>query len=296
MREETLFDLRVATLAPGEPAPSGVHWARVEDPSREEVRRRTAEGWFHKPCYVTWVLRTPASLDDYIRDAFRAGTRNKPRKLLRDVPSRYRFERHERGEGMKAFVELYRRTIVAKPRGRDRVSEHEEGFGEGWTGFHLYDGSALAAGVLVHSVRGHDSVAYGAFDPERRRELDLEHFLIMKVLERAAAHDAPWVSLGMDTNRYGHHLPLGLPAYKLRIGFTPLPWEPSGREVARPVSFEVFEDGLFFFGYEGAGLTGQLFTREAPDLRPFQHHNAPPVKTWRIDGSSFRPWEFSPGA
>ena len=49
------------------------------------------------------------------------------------------------GEGMKAFVDLYRRTIVAKPRGRDRVSEHAEGFGEGWSGFHLYDGAALVA-------------------------------------------------------------------------------------------------------------------------------------------------------
>lgn len=285
---EELFDLRIATLKPGEAPPErGAHWWRVEEPSREEVRRRAADGWFHKPCYVTWVIRTPASLEAYVQDAFRTGTRNKPRKLLRDVPTRYRFETHERGEGMKAFVELYRKTIVAKPRGRDRVSEHEEGFGEGWSGFHLYEGDALVAGVLVHSVRGHDSVAYGAFDPEKRRELDLEHFLIMKVLERAAERGAPWVSLGMDTNRYGHHLPIGLPAYKLRIGFTPLPWEPSGREVARPASFDVFEDGLFFFSYDGAGISGQLFTRETPDLRPFQHHNAPPVKTWRIEGNSF---------
>jgi hypothetical protein len=95
----------------------------------------------------------------------------------------------------------------------------------------------------------------------------------------------------MDTNRYGHHLPLGLPAYKLRIGFTPLPWEPSGREVARPGSFDVFEDGLFFFSYEGSGLAGHLFTREKPDLRPFLHHNAPAVRTWRIDGRRYAPWD-----
>ena len=88
------------------------------------------------------------------------------------------------------------------------------------------------------------------------------------MLESAGARGAPWVSLGMDTNRYGHHLPIGLPAYKLRIGFTPLPWEPSGREVARPLSFEVFEDGLFFFSYEGAGLAGQLFTRRGLVLSP----------------------------
>ena len=291
MRLETLFDLRIGTLRPGEAAgEEDVHWLRVDEPSREEIRRRVADGWFHKPHYVTWVARTPASLDEYIQSAFRTGTRNKPRKLLRDVPRRYRFEIHERGEGLAAFVDLYRRTIVAKPRGRDRVSEHLEGFGEGWSGFHLYDGPALVAGVLVHSLRGHDSVAYGAFDPVARRELDLEHFLIMKVLERAAARRSPWVSLGMDTNRYGHHLPLGLPAYKLRIGFTPLPWEPSGREVARPASFDVFEDGLFFFSYEGEGLRGHLFTRETPDLRPFQHHTAPPVTTWKIDGRRFTPW------
>jgi hypothetical protein len=282
VRRDDLFDLRVAVLAAGEPAPVDVHWLKVQDPLPEEVARRTSQGWFYKPCTVTWVLRTPDSLEAYIRDAFRAGTRNKPRKLLREVPERYRFQVFQEAEGLPAFLELYRRTIVARPRGRDRVSEHADGFREGWTGLHLYDGDVLAAGVLVHAVRGHHSVAYGAFDPERRRELDLEHFLIMKVLERAAEASVPWVSLGMDTNRYGHHLPLGLPPYKLRMGFTPRAWEPSGREVARPAAFDVFEEGLFFYSYEGGGLVGNLYTRGEPDLRPFQHHVAPPVRAFRI--------------
>ncbi len=281
MRRADLFDLRVALLAPGEAGPADVHWWAVENPAAEEVARRAAEGWFHKPLTVTWSIRTPDSLDAYVVEAFRAGTRNKPRKLLREVPRRYRLAVHERGEGMEAFHDLYRRTIAARPRGRDRVSERAAGFGEGWCGLHLYDGEVLAAGVLVHSVRGHDSVAYGAFDPERR-DLDLEHFLIMKALERARERGVPRVSLGMDTNRYGHHLPLGLAPYKLRMGFTPSAWEPSGRETAKPAAFDVFEEGLFFFSYEGEGLVGNLFTRDEPDLRPFRHHTAPPLRTFRI--------------
>jgi hypothetical protein len=282
VRREDVFDLRVAVLEPGEPAPAGMHWERVADPSPVEVERRAAQGWFYKPCMVTWVIRTPASLEEYVREAFHAGTRNKPRKLLREVPARYRFAVHERGEGWPAFLDLYRRTVVARPRGRDRLSAHADGVREGWSALHLYDGEALVAGVLVHAVRGHHSVAYGAFDPERRRALDLEHFLIMKALERAAEAAAPFVSLGMDTNRYGHHLSLGLPAYKLRMGFAPKPWEPSGRETARPAAFDVFEEGLFFYSYEGDGLAGNLFTRGEPDLRPFRHHTSPPVRTFRI--------------
>jgi hypothetical protein len=149
-------------------------------------------------------------------------------------------------------------------------------------GLYLHDGASLVAGVLVHELPDHLSVAYGAFDPDHR-ELDLEHYLILQAIDRCVRLRVPVLSLGMDTNRYGHHLALGLPAYKLRIGFTPLPWEPAGRELVKFQRFEVFEKGLFFYSYEGRGIVGNLFTREEPDLRPFRHHNAPPVRTFRID-------------
>lgn len=280
MRTEDFFDLRIATLEPGEEAPADAHWARVEDPGPGELQARGA-GWWYKPCYVTWALQVPGSLEEYVERSFRTGTRNKPRKLLREVPARYRFEADGAGRGFGAFAALYRRTIGGKARGRDRLAEHHaDGFDRSWSGFYLWDGGTMVAGLLVHRLRDHLSVAYGAFDPEARRSLDLEHYLIMRVIERSAERRDPWVSLGMDTNRYGHHLPLGLPAYKLRIGFAPLPWEPSGRELAKPARFEVFEKGLFFFAYAaGGGLEGHWFSREEPDLRGFRHHTAPPV-TW----------------
>jgi hypothetical protein len=281
MRLEEFFDLTIATLGPGEAPPADAHVARVLEPTRREITARTAEGWFYKPCYVTYVLRVPESLDAYIQDSFRAGTRNKPRRLLRDVPARYRLAVETGGRGVDAFKELYRRTIVARPRGRDRVGEHEEGFTQGWVGFYLFAGESLVAGILVHEMRDHLSVAYGAFDPAHR-ELDLEHFLIMQAIDRCVQRRAPALSLGMDTNRYGHHLPMGLPAYKLRIGFTPLPWEPAGREILKVQRFDPFEKGLFFYSYEGRGIVGNLFTREEPDLRPFRHHNAPEIRTFRI--------------
>ena len=282
MLREEFFDLTIATVAAGEPAPADAHVARVLEPSRREVETRAAEGWFYKPCYVTYVLRVPESLDAYIQGSFRSGTRNKPRRLLRDVPALYRLEVDSEGRGVDAFKELYRRTIVARPRGRDRVGEHDEGFAAGWVGFYLFHGASLVAGILVHELRDHLSVAYGAFDPEHR-ELDLEHYLIMQVIERCARRRVPALSLGMDTNRYGHHLPMGLPAYKLRIGFTPLPWEPAGRELVKFQRFDLFEKGLFFYSYEGRGIVGNLFTRGEPDLRPFRHHNAPKIRTFSIE-------------
>jgi hypothetical protein len=281
MRLDEFFDLRVATVEPGEAAPPEADWVRVEEPGRADVGRLVPAGWFYKPCYVTYVLRTPSSLEEYIAASFRAGTRNKPRKVLREVPARYRYEVDPGVRRLEEFRALYRRTIVARERGRDRVSEHDEGFGEGWTGLHLFAGDRLAAGILVHAVRDHHSVGYGAFDPAHR-ELDLEHFLIMKAIERCAEARAAFLSLGMDTNRYGHHLPLGLPAYKLRIGFTPLPCEPAGRELVRVQRFDRFEAGLFFYSFEGRALVGNLFTRGEPDLRPFRHHTAPPVRVHRI--------------
>ncbi len=281
MRHEDFFDLRIATLSPGEEPPPRAHVARIEEPSGGEIERRVAEGWFYKPCYVTYVIDVPESLDAYIERSFRSGTRNKPRKLLREVPGRYRLVVDEDGGSFADFRALYRRVIVGRPRGRDRVGEHEDGFGPGWIGFHLFVGGSMVAGVMVHALKRHLSIAYGAFDPAHRK-LDLEHFLIMQVMQRCMEAGVDTLSLGMDTNRYGHHLPLGLAAYKLRIGFTPLPWGPAGRELVKFQSFDVFEGGLFFYSYEGLGLAGDLFTRGEPDLRPYAHHNAPPVRVHRI--------------
>jgi hypothetical protein len=281
MHLEEFFDLRIATLGPGEEPPAGVHLARIEEPSLREAERRLAGGWYPKPCYVTYVIEIPGTLEAYIDGSFRAGSRNKPRKLLREVPRRYRLEVDEDGRGLEDFKALYQKTIVGRPRGRDRVGEHEGGFGPGWVGFHLYDGPAMVAGVLVHALRHHLSIAYGAFDPGHRK-LDLEHYLIMQVMQRCMDRGVASLSLGMDTNRYGHHLPLGLAAYKLRIGFTPLPWEPAGREVMKILSFDRFEEGLFFYAFEGRGMVGHLFTRGEPDLRPYAHHNAPEVRPHRI--------------
>ena len=281
MRRESFFDLEIATLEPGEEAPGDADWARIEEPSRGLAARMGPEGWFYKPCYVSYVLRVPGSLEEYIARSFRSGTRNKPRKVLRDAPLRYRLEVDADGRRFAEFADLYRRTIVARARGRDRVAEHEDGFGAGWTGFHLVEGDRLVAGILVHAVRDHHSIGYGAFDPGHRG-IDLEHYLIMKAIERCAAESVPWLTLGMDTNRYGHHLPLGLPAYKLRIGFTPVPCEPAGRELVKVLRFDRFEEGLFFYSFDGNGLRGNLFTRGEPDLRPFRHHTAPEIRTHRI--------------
>ncbi|HZE98283.1 MAG TPA: GNAT family N-acetyltransferase [Planctomycetota bacterium] len=283
MHREDFFDLSIATVAPGEAVPGDAHVVRLLEPSKADVGARAGDGWFYKPCYVTYVLRVRGSLEQYVEEAFHSGTRNKPRRLLREVPQRYALSVEEDGRSVDAFKELYRRTIVSRPRGRDRVSEHDEGFEAGWVGFYLREGPALVAGILVHELRDHLSVAYGAFDPAHRG-LDLEHYLIMQVIERCVRRRVPVLSLGMDTNRYGHHLALGLPAYKLRIGFTPLPWEPAGRELVRYQRFECFEKGLFFYSYEGRGIVGNLFTRGEPDLRPFRHHNAPEIRTFRIPG------------
>ena len=227
MVREEFFDLMIATVAPGEAPPPDAHVARVLEPTRREVEARAAQGWFYKPCYVTYVLRVPGSLDAYIQDSFRSGTRNKPRKLLREVPERYRLAVETDGRGVDAFKDLYRRTIVARPRGRDRVGEHDEGFADGWVGFYLFSGDALAAGILVHELRDHLSVAYGAFDPDHR-ELDLEHYLIMQAIDRCARRRVPALSLGMDTNRYGHHLPRGCPPTSSGSGFTPCRGSPRG--------------------------------------------------------------------
>jgi hypothetical protein len=282
MRLEDFFDLRIATLAPGEAPPPDAHLLRIEDPDERDVPRWEEQGWFHKPCSVTYALETPPTLEAYIERAFKAGARGKPRALLREVPRRYRLEIRDGADGVEEFSALYRRAIVSRSRGKDRLGERAGGFGPDWRGFYLFEGTRLAAGVLVRALRRRLSVSYGAVDADHR-ELDLEHFLIMQAIARAAAEGFPFVSLGRDTNRYGHHLPLGLPAYKLRLGFTPSAYAPAGRELLRVRRFDVFEKGLFFYSYRGGALEGNLFARGEADPRPYERPSAPRVRTFRID-------------
>jgi len=281
MRVEDFFDLRVATLEPGETPPADAHVARFEEPSADLIVALAHEGWFYKPRYVTYVLERPASLEAYIESAFRAGSRGGPRRLLREVPRRYRFEVREGGRGVDEFLALYKRSIAARPLGRDRIAERETVFGPKWTGFYLYDESDLIAGIMVRALSDRLSAAYGAFDPSRRG-LDVEHFLLMQAIQRCIDVGAPRLSLGRDTNLYGHHLPLGLAAYKLRLGFKPLAYERSGRELVKIRSFAPFRDGAFFYGYADGELEGNLFTRGEADPRPFSHHGEPPVRPRRI--------------
>ena len=274
---EEFFDLRIATIGPGERSPPDAHLVRMEDPPEPEIRRRTRAGWFFKPCFVTYVIPVPESLEEYVHRSFRSRARNKPRKLLREVPRRYRLSVGRNGEGIREFRDLYLRTVVGRPRGKDRLAEHTPGFARGWLGFYLFRRREMVAGVLVQVTHGHLSIAYGAFDPAHR-DLDLEHFLILQVLQQSIELRNAVMSLGMDTNRYGHHLSLHLPAYKLRLGFLPMAFDPAGRELIRVQSLKVFDRGLFFYSYDGEGMAGNLFPRGKVDVRPFRHPTAPPIR------------------
>jgi hypothetical protein len=283
MQQESLFDLRIATIAPDETPPADAHLVRIIDPHPLVIRDHAGHGWFHKPCWVTYTIPVPKSLDAHIEETFRRPAKQKVRKLLRDVPKKYRLLVEDGDAHIPQFHELYRATVVAKPRGVDRVAEHEGGFADGWLGFYLFEGDRMVAGILVKRMLRHLSVAYGAFDPVARRGLDVEHFLLMQVIQKSAERRAKFMSLGVDTNRYGHHLSLHLPSYKLRLGYSPMPYDPGGTELMKIQSFAPFPDGLFFYAFENGRLEAHFFARGEPDVKPFEHATTPPIHVHKIE-------------
>lgn len=252
---EEFFDLRIAT---------------DESEDADLVRRLDsgpAPGWFYKPVWVTYALRVPRSMDEHLA-SFPSKHRRNLRRLLRGMPYRLGTDLD-----LDGFRELYRRTILNRPRGKDRLAEVEDW--DGWEGLHLYDDDRMVAGILLRE----DSIGFGAFE---RTGYDLEHYLILRVLARSIEDRREYLTLGIDTNRYGHHLSLGIASYKLRIGFTPLPYEPGGREILKIRSFERFEKGLFFYAYGPRGLQGHLFTREPDAVLAFLHRTSPPIQVHAI--------------
>jgi hypothetical protein len=275
---DTFLNLRTATLQHDETPPPEADWAVIPDPPADLVEVRKAEGWFHVPKAVTYRRRTPSSIDEYLA-AFRSHARRNIRTLMRKIHDRYELRRIQ-GVPHPDFGPLYSRMIAALPLGVDRVAERGVLADRRWIGLYLFEGSTLAAGVLCRRFRHHLSVAYGAFDPDRRG-LDLEHGLIIETMNLAVEIGKPEVSLGQDTNRYGHHLSLKLPAYKLRIGFAPRANERIQRLLIKPLRFDRFPDGLFFYGFGDDDLIGHLFQSE-PDPTPFQHPTAPRIESHPI--------------
>ncbi len=271
---ESFLDLCIATVEPGEAPPPGAHLLRSVIPPAP------GERWHHAPAQVTYRVPVRPTIDAHLEAAFDGAGRREARRLLRRVPERFRYELDPRVEGFERFRELYRRSLLSRPRGIDRMGERG-GLEGRWAGLWLLDGEHLAAGVLLQRVGRHYSVSYGAFDRERSAGLDLEHYLILKALEISAAAGFRELSLGVDTNRYGHHLAIGLPAYKWRLGFRAEPYPPGGEHWIRPVSLDPFKGGFFFYAFGPEGLEGRLYPKPGLDPRPWRHAAAPPME--RLD-------------
>lgn len=257
---EEFFELRIATVAPDETPPAGAHMARCESPR---------DGWFEIPAKVRYVAPVPRSLDAALAS-------RRVRANFRRVQARFALVVDDTGDRFAHFRELYLRTVVARPRGVDRLGPRESLDGR-WTGLHLYDRDRLAGGILLQRVGRHYSVSYGAFDPGRSAKLDLEHALILHAMQRSIDAGFRTMSLGVDTNRYGHHLSLGLPAYKWRIGFRAEPYPPGGREFIKPLRLDPFDRGLFFYAFGDDGLAGHLFPRGPQRAADWRHALAPPM-------------------
>ena len=261
---EQLFDLTIATVAADETPPPGAHLLRIPFPDAP----LDPEGWFEIPTRVTYVapVNPPRNADKDRR----------ARALRRKVDARYRFVEDASGDRFEEFRGLYLRTVAGLPRGIDRLGPVARLEGK-WSGLYLLDGDAIAGGILLQRVGRHLSVSYGAFDPLHARKVDLEHDLILRARERSAALGFKELSLGVDTNRYGHHLSLGLPPYKWRIGFRAEAYRPAGREWIKPLRFEPFEEGLFFYAFGEKGLVGHLFAPRSSGAKAWRHSQAPPI-------------------
>ncbi len=99
---------------------------------------------------------------------------------------------------------------------------------------------------MAYDLGDRYSIGFCATTPELRACIGSAQLLmILKLVEISVAEGRARIGYGTDTNLYGHHLSMGLLAYKLSLGFTPMP--KGGLELTKFVRWTSLPEPIAFY-------------------------------------------------
>lgn len=145
----------------------------------------------------------------------------------------------------EAWSQLYKAQVERMTHGRDYASMFRDETIASDSPFHLVTwraGAALVAGILYRLDLEMDALVarFGAVATDRR-DAELPRGMYLTLAQVAHDLGLEWLSLGNDANFYGTATSPGLAAFKLRLGFTPVPSVAMGNSACRTVADRVLD-------------------------------------------------------
>lgn len=217
-------------------------------------------GFLNCPKKIKWSSPT-MSLNEYIksvpkgRDIKRAlnsieeGKRNEPVHFIKEEdlsPNRY-----------SKWHNIYKRKIESFSRGRLNAPKEPP---KKHFGLYAFEDGNLLGGRIIKEFPEHISASYDAFQTDRKYINELAYAMMM---QEAYQSGKKKVSLGVDTNFYGYHMPPGVYKSKRSFGFSPYPYKKPGSHMFKVTDPSPFTDPYMFLSYDGSKnrLTNNIYLR-----------------------------------
>jgi GNAT superfamily N-acetyltransferase len=266
------WGFKVLSLADSERAPeadpreTGANAIRVPYAPGDEARLRS-RGFVIKPTWIAWLADVPDGVDSLLA-AQASRARYEMRVAIRDAAAKsvrvltpvdpdaydewlrlYLARIHQMRNGVEVAVN-FKEEVLDPESGHSLVTWHEDG--------------RLVGGCVIRRVDA-DSllhIRFTAVDPAAEGR-NLTRAMYARLAEVARERGLRTLSLGFDPNLFGAMVMPGLCAFKLRLGFRPVP----ARVVRSDMSVDVAElvcrlDGLeqpvLLFEYPSSPVTEGL--------------------------------------
>lgn len=250
MKIEQFFDLRIGILT-GEDTLDTVLAAersaevdvlKVLDPSADRTAELCDRGYYVRTQWVEYAREIQSSSlssgdHDFLVRASSARRRESKRaaaacqSLQRNGEIELVVDRGRRLDYMSSFVDMHTRVMAGKPRGNLALKARLAQLGslealaaQFPLSVYILVRGEMQAGLVAYDLEDRYSIGFCACAPELRARIGgIQLLLILKLVELSLTEGRARIGYGTDTNLYGHHLSMGLLAYKLSLGFRAMP-------------------------------------------------------------------------
>jgi hypothetical protein len=141
---------------------------------------------------------------------------------------------------LKEWADLYTAQVLRMPRGRNLAAAYRKsvlapGSQHGLLVWRKDEKLACGCVVEFNAERSALVVRFSAVAADYR-DWELPRAMYVTLADMAAERGMRWITLGSDVNFYGAMVSPGLCAYKLRLGFLPVPADLFGIAASRTVA------------------------------------------------------------
>jgi hypothetical protein len=269
MKNNSFFDLTIATISDASQVPGGVDIVNLTSVE--------PEFGYVRPLKVAWRAYI-ASYPDLFQFIKADRLKKSLKKWFKEYPQEgisIEYIRDLSATQYEMWLAKYTGLLLQKDRPNLKLTQEwyqeKKGKNKELRAVFLYQDGAFIGGNICTIEADRLSVGYGVVEKREGTSYNMGAFVDFATLLFARELGKGIVSFGQDTNLYGFHLSLGLLSYKCRFGLTAEPVLKNGLVTTKFVHFEHLKDTIAFVSITDSKTTiTVLYTGEEPRTAEFQ--------------------------